>query len=126
MSHLGWKITFAIAEPIVACIRNGRSLPVCLGAFAGACAGAAGGLITIYLLAPLVLLGAVAGAAVAGALFKRPEILVAADSSGKNTGSIRNFWFYNDDEINLHTIVVLLENAIYTASDDKDSVGRTP
>lgn len=120
MLHIGGKITFAIAEAITACIRDGRPLPIIVGALVGACVGAAGGLITIYLLGPLMLIGAVAGATVGASLFKKPvRALVDQESAHQEAGRVCKYWTYQD--ANFRSITVLMERAIYVARDDKAS-----
>ena len=119
MSDIGGTIIMAVAEALTAQFRKGHRVAVLGGAALGAVSGAMAGLGNIYLLAPLVLLGAVVGAAVAGMLFPRPPRAIELTDdwgNGQSCGSIQQFWSCSIGDS--RAITVLMENAIYSACKD--------
>jgi hypothetical protein len=120
MSGFGWKMTLAIAEPMVARIRNGKPIPIVAGILSGLACGLSTGFAIPELLPFGGLLGAIVGATAGAALFPRPPQPLGKRAPGEESdwlGDIRQDWTYEED--NFKSLAVLLDRAIYVVRDDK-------
>jgi hypothetical protein len=126
----------AAAKPIVATIRKGRPWPTVVGALAGGALGTSGGYVMLKLMPFFSLVGAIIGATLAAAFFKRPPSIPGAratDVEPFQLGPVLHTWRFEAGEFK--SLTVLLENALYTVREDtapwdevvrKLALGETP
>ena len=78
-SRIVTELLLAAARPIVATIRKGKPLATVFGAFVGGALATSSGLVVMIELVPFfVVVGAIMGATLTAALFKRPSSIPGA------------------------------------------------
>jgi hypothetical protein len=118
-SRIVTELILAAAKPVVATIRKGKPLPTVLGALAGGALGTSGGLVMIKLTPFFCLVGAIIGATLAAALFKRPPSIPGAratDVEPFQLGPVLQTWTFEGG--GFKSLTVLLENALYTVDEN--------
>ncbi len=119
-SRIVTKLILAAAEPVVRTIRKGKPLAMVVGALAGGALGACNGLVMVALRPFFGVVGAIVGATVTAALFKRPPSSLgcrASDAQPFRLGAVSQSWTFEDGDFK--GLTVLLEHALYVVRQDK-------
>src|SRR5207247_467342 len=94
-------------------------LPTVLGALTGGALGTSSGLVIIEIMPFFGLVGAIMGATLAAAFFKRLPAIPGAratDVEPFHVGAVLQTWTFEDGEFK--SLVVLLEQALYVVRED--------